>query len=95
MAWTGILLSGVYVAFAVLAVIADRAPSKGGNWITLSGMGSLIITLPVSAPMEILGAKLDYRSNVQMAFAIAVCAGLVYLMGWVLESVFRAVFGSG
>jgi hypothetical protein len=71
------------IAYATLAAIVvwqeRRAPS--GDWISLKGIGSYLITFPVSFPGEQLGHKLDYRRNLDMFFAIGVCAICVYLAG--------------
>ena len=36
--------------------------------------------MPVSAPAELLGMKLDFRKNLDMAVAIGGCAALVYFV---------------
>lgn len=74
----------VYVAIAVFVIRDERYGMGGGGWINLRGLASWIATLPVSLPCELLGAKLDYRSNAQMTFAVGSCAVLAYLFGALL-----------
>jgi hypothetical protein len=81
----GLVLAAIYAAFAIWVVISERTSPPGGGWISLSGMASYLITFPVSAPMEILGARPDYRKNIDIGAAILVCAMLVYLLGASLE----------
>lgn len=84
----GLVLAAVYAVVAILVLIGARKPGSSGGWISLPGIGVYIITLPVSAPFELLGFKLDFRKNLHMVVAIGGCAVLVYLVGWLLEAVF-------
>lgn len=76
----GGVLAAIYVVFAVLVIASDRQ-SKGGGWITLNGMASFLVTFPVSAPLEMLGHKLQFRRNIEMTAVVASCAFLVYFVG--------------
>ena len=87
----GAVLAAVYAVVAILVVIGERQPGGGGNWISLRGIGAYVITLPISAPCELLGAKLDYKKNLHMAAAIGGCALLAYLAGAAIEWLGRAV----
>jgi hypothetical protein len=57
-------------------------------------MGSYLVTLPVSAPFDLLGQKLDYKRNLDMGFAVLACATLVYLAGaglaWLVSQILQA-----
>lgn len=81
MSVTGLTFAICYAAFAIFVVVQERKPSTGGNWITLPGMASFIVTLPVSGVCELMGAKLDSRKNTHMALAVGGCALLVYCVG--------------
>ena len=70
-------LALVYMCLAAAFVREDRKSHTGG-FINLQGMISAIATLPVAFPLEYLGHKINFRSNVQMAAAILVCGGLVF-----------------
>ena len=61
----------------VIFVRADRQSSTGG-FITLQGMMSGIVTLPVALPLEFLGRKINYRSNWEMGTAILFCGALLF-----------------
>ncbi len=63
------VLALVYIAFAVWVVFSERTSPPGGGWISLSGMASYIVTIPVSLPMEMLGAKPDYQKTVDIGAA--------------------------
>jgi hypothetical protein len=88
----GAFAAVIYAAVAIWVLIQDRAPGGGGDWISLRGMSSYIVTMPVSAPCELMGAKLDYKRNLDMVFAIGGCAVLVYLVGqglaWLTGQIF-------
>lgn len=73
----GLAVALLYVAAAIW-IVRDERVRTGGGWISLNGMASFLATLPVSAPCEWLGCKLDHRRNLDMAFAIGACAALVY-----------------
>jgi len=89
----GAVLAAVYAVVAILAVIGARKPGSGGNWASLPGIGAYVITLPISAPCERLGVKLDYKTNLHMAAAIGGCALLDYLIGSAIDWLFRAMAG--
>ena len=91
----GFILAALYVIVAVVVVVSERGASGGGGWISLKGMGSYLITIPVSLLGEKLGMRPDYRRNLDMAFAIGVCAMLVYLLGAGIEKLARMIFSSG
>ena len=90
----GLILATLYVVVAVLVVREDRRSTAGG-WITLRGLGTYLITLPVSALGEKLGVQPDYRRNLDMAFAIGVCGLLVYIIGAGLGKIALLVFSHG
>lgn len=75
----GLVIAVLYAACAIGVVATERGESPSG-WITLQGMGSFLVTMPVSAPAELLGMKLDFRKNLDMAVAIGGCAALVYFV---------------
>ena len=88
----GLVLALVYIAFAAWVVFSERTSPPGGGWISLSGMASYIVTIPVSLPMEILGAKPDYQKTLDIGAAILACAVLVYFVGAGLEWLVRQMF---
>ena len=90
----GAVLAVVYIVGATLLVMGDRGKG-GGSWISLNGIISFLATFPVSLLGEKLGMRPDFRRNADMAFAIGVCAVLVYLLGAGLARLARAVFASG
>ncbi len=87
----GAVLAVLYLAVAIWIVRQDRQ-SRGGGWITLNGMASSLITLPVSVIGEKLGARPDYRRNVDMTFAIGVCTVLLYFTGAGLGKLAHFIF---
>jgi hypothetical protein len=91
----GVVLALVYLAFAIWVVITERSSSGGGGWISLPGMGTWIVTAPVSAPFEMMGMRPDFRKNIDMALTLAACAALVYFVGAGLEWVVRLLAGGG
>jgi len=84
----GAVFSVLYVAIAIVLVAIDRKET-GGGWITLHGMGSYLITLPISYLGEQLGMRPDYRRWPDMAFAIGCCAVIIYALGFALEKIIR------
>jgi hypothetical protein len=91
----GAVLALVYLAFAVWVVFTERTSSGGGNWISLSGMASYLVTIPVSLPLELMGAKPDYQKTFEIGAAILACAVLMYWIGAGLEWVVRQMFMPG
>ena len=91
----GFILAALYVIVAVVVVVSERGESGGGGWISLKGMGSYLITFPVSLLGEKLGMRPDFRRNLDMAFAIGVCAVLVYFMGAGLAKIMRVIVSNG
>jgi hypothetical protein len=91
---TGAVIALIYVAIAVWVVFTERTSPPGGDWISLDGMGSYLITLPVSAPMEMIGARPDYKNTLDMGAAILGCGVLVYLAGAGAEWLVRQIFAS-
>lgn len=89
----GLVLAAIYIAIAVWVVISERSSPGGGNWISLNGMASFLVTFPVSAPLEILGSKPDYQKNVDIGGAILACAVLAYFVGagvdWLIGQMLR------
>lgn len=90
----GAILALVYVVLAVFVVAGDRGQTSGG-WITLNGIGSFLITFPVSLAGEKLNMRPDFRRNIDMGFAIAVCAVMIYLLGAGLGRLARALLSGG
>ena len=87
----GLVLATIYLVLAIVAVILDRKET-GGGWITLRGMASYLITLPVSAVGELISMKPDFRRNVDMAFVIGLCTVLVYFCGASIGKLARLAF---
>jgi len=92
MSKTGAVLALVYVAVAIWVVVSERTGSGSGGWISLNGMGSFLITFPVSAPLEIMGMRPDYQKTFDIGAAILACAVLVYFIGAGLEWLVRQMF---
>ena len=92
---TGAALALIYVAIAIWVVVSERTSPPGGNWISLNGMGSYLITLPVSAPLEMVGTRPDYQKTLEIGAAILVCVALVYFIGAGLGWLARQIFTAG
>ena len=89
----GAILAVIYIAVAIYALHDDRT-AQGGGWISLKGMATAIVTVPVTFLGEMFGMKPDYRRNLDMVFAIGMCAMLVYFLGAGLAKLARALFGA-
>jgi hypothetical protein len=76
-------------------VVSERTSTGGGGWISLNGMASFLITFPVSAPLEMMGARPDYQKTIDMGAAILACAVLVYFIGAGLGWLARQMFTAG
>ena len=46
----------------------------------MDGLLSALVTLPVWAACQMAGYKLNFRSNLHMGTAVALCGGLVFLL---------------
>ena len=79
--YIGLTAALVYMVFAAAMVREDRKSPTGG-FINLQGMMSALVTLPVAFPLEYFGHKLDCKSNLQMAAAMATCGILVLVIIW-------------
>lgn len=78
-------MAAVYLTAAVALIAFERGETGAGNWITLRGMLSYLVTFPVSRLAELAGHKLDFQRNADMALASVACAGLVYGLGYFAE----------
>ena len=87
------MLAGLYLTLAIFAVAIDRKES-GGGWITLHGMASFVVTLPVSLLGEKLNLKPDYRRNLDMILVIGICFTLVYFAGAGVAKLTRLAFSA-
>lgn len=90
----GLVLAVIYIAVAIFVVAGDRSSTSGG-WINLHGILAFLITFPISFIGEKLGMRPDFRRNADMAFAIGVCAVLVYFIGVGLVKLTRILFAGG
>ncbi len=75
----GLVMAGLYGLTAVTTVTLERQNTSGG-WITLRGMGTYLVTLPVSGIGEWLGHRFDYRRNFDMIVAVGTCTVMVYFV---------------
>jgi hypothetical protein len=91
----GAALALIYIAIAMWVVVSERTSTGGGGWISLNGMASFLITFPVSAPLEMMGARPDYQKTIDMGAAILACAVLVYFIGAGLGWLARQMFTAG
>ncbi len=89
------ILALLYLVPAIWIVLGERKGGSGGGWISLTGMASYLATFPVSFVGELLGAKPDFRRNLDMAFAISICTALVYLLGAGIGKLARLIFFVG
>ena len=90
----GLVLAVIYIAVASFLVASDRGSTLVG-WMSLNGIVTFLITFPVSFIGEKLDMRPDFRRNADMAFAIGVCAVLVYFIGVGLAKLARLLFASG
>lgn len=89
----GLVLVVIYIVVAIFIVAGDRGSNSGG-WISLNGIMTFLITFPVSFLGEKWGMRPNFRRNADMAFAIGVCAVLVYFIGVGLAKLARIIFQS-
>lgn len=92
--WTGIILATLYVIVAVI-VASQEFNCGGGLDINLCGLGTIVITFPSYAIVGRLFSKIGMAINfhhkpnasdlAQLTVHIAICAGIVYLIGYGLE----------
>jgi hypothetical protein len=90
----GAVLAITYATLAAIVVWQERR-SVSRDWISLKGIASYLVTFPVSFPREYFGHKLDFRRNLDMFFAIGVCAICVYLLGAGVGKIFFFLFSAG
>lgn len=65
----GLCVAAVYVAVAVFVIVCDRAPHRGG-WISLNGILSLLVTLPIAWLAAKCGRPLDHRRTMDLLFGV-------------------------
>jgi hypothetical protein len=95
--WVGFLLATVYLVPAVW-VVRDEL-RRGGGWINLRWLGTMLVTAPSQATLGLLLQKLRVpRVNfdrpgvsgyAQLVTHVAITALTVYLIGWALEWLVR------
>jgi len=90
-----VLLTLAYVAAAIFVIWDDRTHTGAGNWISLRGMTSFLATFPISAFFDaFLSIRLDYRSNLEMGFAILGTAVCVYFACFGAATLLHTIFFS-
>ena len=85
----GLGLTLLYLLVAIFVIWQDRLHS-GGDWISLNGISSYLVTFPISAACERLGRKLDFRRNVDMTLAIAGSGFLLFWLAFGIAHLLRA-----
>ena len=89
-----LVLTLIYVVIAIYVIWDDRTHT-GGGWISLNGMTSFLVTLPISAFVnELLGYRLDFRRNIDMAFAVLGTATCVYFALFGIGTLLHTMFSS-
>lgn len=81
----GLCVGAVYVAVAGFVIACDRAPHRGG-WISLNGILSLLVTLPIAWLMAKCGRPLDPRRTPDLVVGVLgtalLVAGVVAALAW-------------
>jgi len=75
----GAAIGAIAYAWCAIAFVRVDRQVKTGGFISLNGMVSFLATFPVAVAMDFFGWKFNFRSNGQMAVAIALCAGITFL----------------
>ena len=84
----------LYIAAAAYVIWDDRTHT-GGGWISLNGMTSYLVSLPVCGFLDaLLGVRLDYRRNLDMAFAVLATATIVYFALFGAATLLQTIFTS-
>ena len=73
-----LIAAGLYLAIALGTLIWDLQQPTPGGWITLRGMTAVLVTFPVSAPLDIFGLLPDLQSRINVALLVAACTALIY-----------------
>jgi hypothetical protein len=81
----GLCVGAVYVAVAAFVIVCDRAPHRGG-WISLNGILSLLVTLPIAWLAAKCGRPLDPRRTADLVVGVLgtalLVAGGVAALAW-------------
>jgi hypothetical protein len=96
--WLGFGLSVLYLAGAIY-IVEEELRYTGGGWINLRGLGVVLVTFPSQLTLGLLLKELgvpevNYSSPgllgyCQLVLHVAVCALLVYLLGYGVEWLVR------
>lgn len=93
MSTLGLVLVGVYLAIALFVVLDDMR-SRGGNWISLRGMMTGIVTMPSQVTLgwllrqggvrKVNFAQPGFRGYAEIVAHVLVTAAAAYWLGWVI-----------
>jgi hypothetical protein len=89
MSKAGAIAALLYLLAAVRLILLDARTSTGGSWISLKQMVPFLVTLPVSAPLAMLGFEPDLSNRATLGVLLAACAGLTYWVAERIASLFR------
>ena len=94
----GVVLGVLYLLLAAYVVRDELKSTGGGGWMNLRGLAFHVVTLPsqltLGILLEALGVKVDFNrpgpgGMAQIVLHIALCAALVYLIGYGIERIAR------
>ena len=78
MSRAALIIAGIYFTIATVVVVTEAVSPPSGGWISLRNMGTFLATLPVSAPLAMMGFEPDLDNKFIVGLLLAACTGIVY-----------------
>lgn len=87
MSRAGLWVAGIYVLLAGSVAVWEAGQAPASGWITLPSLrniGTFVMTLPVSAPLTLIGLEPPLGNPVVSGLVVLATAGVVYrVAAWV------------
>jgi hypothetical protein len=74
----GLRVAGVYLVVASCVAIEGVRSSSSGGWISMKTMLTFLATIPVSAPLSMMGMEPKLEDPLIAGLMVLMTAGVVY-----------------
>lgn len=80
--------AAIYAVLGAAILLWDSRTAVPGAWISVKNVTRFLVTFPVSAPLEMIGALPDLGNPLNVILLLAACTVLVYYIAWAIARLF-------